>query len=61
MYGRAILARLGAAVPWATRLNAKTEAVLREHLDDVDLARLQESASDVTVEGAVAWSLHALA
>jgi len=60
VYGRVLLGRLGAEVPWVTRLNAQTEAVLREHLDDMDLAGLQESSSDVTVEEAVDWALEAL-
>jgi len=59
-YSRVLLGRLGAEVPWVTRLNAETEAVLREHLDHVDLVGLQESSSDVTVEGAVDWALEAL-
>ncbi|MBA2767926.1 MAG: tetratricopeptide repeat protein [Sporichthyaceae bacterium] len=59
-YSRALLAQLGADVSWATETNSKTEDMLKEHRPELDLARLQGLASEVSLEEAVGWALQVL-
>jgi len=59
-HGRVILAEIGAEEAWVTRLDEQTEAVLTEHLPDLDLAQLQLDVAGVSADEAIVWVLSVL-
>ena len=59
-HGRVILAEIGAEEAWVTRLDAQTEAVLTEHLPDLDRAQLQLDVAGVSADEAIVWVLSVL-
>ncbi len=59
-YSRALLAQIGAAPGWVTKMNTRTESALAEVLSDVDLNALQASVADVALDDVLTWLLDVL-
>ena len=59
-YSRALLAQIGAAPGWVTKMNTRTESALAEVLSDVDLNALQASVANVALDDVLTWLLDVL-